>query len=167
MQVEFILLILSLLFFVSIIADKIGYKFGVPALLLFLVVGMLFGPDGVGALLGGEGIGIDIQSAEALSTVAMCIILFTGGMDTKLSDVKSVLLPGVTLATLGVLLTCVITGVIIYFIFGWFSALASVSIWMALLIAATMSSTDSASVFSIMRTNGIGLKHNLRPLLEM
>ena len=167
MQVEFVLLILSLLFFVSIIADKIGYKFGVPALLLFLVVGMLFGADGIGALLGGNGVVIETKSAEALSTVAMCIILFTGGMDTKLSDVKSVLAPGVTLATLGVLLTCVITGVIIYFIFGWFSALATVSIWMALLIAATMSSTDSASVFSIMRTNGIGLKHDLRPLLEL
>lgn len=167
MQVEFILLILSLLFFLSIVADKIGYKFGVPALLLFLTVGMLFGSDGIGALFGGEGIQIDTESAQALSTVAMCIILFSGGMDTKLSDVKSVLAPGITLATLGVLLTCIFTGVIIYFIFGWFNALVSISIWMALLIAATMSSTDSASVFSIMRTNGIGLKHDLRPLLEL
>jgi len=167
MQVEFILLILSLLFFVSIIADKIGYKFGVPALLLFLVVGMLFGADGIGSFFGGRGIIIDTENAEALSTVAMCIILFSGGMDTKLSDVKSVLVPGVTLATVGVLLTCVVTGVIIYWIFGWLNAVASVSIWMALLIAATMSSTDSASVFSIMRTNGIGLKHDLRPLLEL
>lgn len=167
MQVEFILLILSLLFFISIIADKIGYKFGVPALLLFLVVGMLFGSDGIGALFGGVGLAIDTDNAQALSTVAMCIILFTGGMDTKLSDVKSVLGPGVTLATLGVLLTCVITGLIIYVIFGWLHAVATVSIWMALLIAATMSSTDSASVFSIMRTNGIGLKHDLRPLLEL
>ena len=99
MQVEFILLILSLLFFVSIIADKIGYKFGVPALLLFLVVGMIFGSDGIGALFGGAGIQIRTDNAEALSTVAMCIILFTGGMDTKLSDVKSVLGPGITLAT--------------------------------------------------------------------
>ena len=167
MQVEFILLILSLLFFVSIIADKIGYKFGVPALLLFLVVGMIFGSDGIGALFGGAGIQIRTDNAEALSTVAMCIILFTGGMDTKLSDVKSVLGPGITLATLGVLLTCVITGVIIYYLFGWLNAVATISIWMALLIAATMSSTDSASVFSIMRTNGIGLKHDLRQLLEL
>ena len=167
MQVEFALLILSLLFFVSIIADKIGYKFGVPALLLFLIVGMSFGSGGLGALVGGEGVRIDTNNAEALSTVAMCIILFTGGMDTKLSDVKSVLAPGITLATLGVLLTCGITGVIIYFIFGWLNAVTTVSIWMALLIAATMSSTDSASVFSIMRTNGIGLKHDLRPLLEL
>lgn len=167
MQVEFVLLILSLLFFVSITADKIGYKFGVPALLLFLVVGMIFGSDGLGGLFGSNGIGIDTESAKALSTVAMCIILFSGGMDTKLSDVKSVLGPGIALATLGVLLTCAITGVIVYFIFGWLHAVATVSIYMALLIAATMSSTDSASVFSIMRTNGIGLKHDLRPLLEL
>ena len=167
MQVEFVLLILSLLFFVSIFADKIGYKYGVPALLLFLVVGMFFGSHGMTSLLGMRGVEIHIETAEALSTLAMCIILFTGGMETKLSDIKSVLAPGITLATLGVLLTCVITGVLIYFIFGWINAVASVSIWLALLMAATMSSTDSASVFSVLRTNGIGLKHNLRPLLEL
>ncbi|MBR4705188.1 MAG: potassium/proton antiporter [Paludibacteraceae bacterium] len=155
------------MFFVSIVADKIGYKFGVPALLLFLIVGMIFGSDGIGALFGGVGLQIDTGHAEALSTVAMCIILFSGGMDTKLSDVKSVLGPGIMLATVGVLITCIVTGVIIYFIFGWLNAVVTVSIWMALLIAATMSSTDSASVFSIMRTNGIGLKHDLRPLLEL
>lgn len=167
MEVEFVLLTLSLLFFVSIIADKIGYKFGVPALLLFLTVGMLFGSDGMSAVFGGVGVRIDTESAQALSTVALCIILFSGGMDTRLSDIKSVMAPGVTLATIGVLITCLLTGVTIYFIFGWLNAVASVSIWMALLIAATMSSTDSASVFSIMRTRHIGLKHDLRPLLEL
>ncbi len=167
MEVEFVLLILSLLFFISIIADKIGYKFGVPALLLFLVVGMLFGPHGMGALLGNEGIEIRTNTAQALSTLAMCIILFSGGMDTKLSDIKSVLAPGITLATLGVLITCAVTGVIIYFLFSWINVVTTVSIWMALLIAATLSSTDSASVFSILRTNGLGLKHDLRPLLEL
>jgi len=167
MQVEFWLLVLSLLFFISIFADKIGYKYGVPALLLFLAVGMIFGSKSMGALFGTNGVSIDINTAQGLSTLAMCIILFTGGMETKLSDIKSVLAPGITLATLGVLLTCVITGVIIYFIFGWINAVVSVSIWLALLMAATMSSTDSASVFSVLRTNGIGLKHNLRPLLEL
>ena len=98
MQIEFVLLILSLLFFVSIIADKIGYRFGVPALLLFLTVGMLFGSGGVGALFGGDGIQIETSAAQALSTLALCIILFSGGLDTKLVDVKSVLWPGVTLA---------------------------------------------------------------------
>ena len=167
MHVEFLLLILSLLFFVSIFADKIGYKYGVPALLLFLAVGMFFGSHGMTSLFGMSGVKINIEFAEAISTLAMCIILFTGGMETKLSDIKSVLAPGVTLATLGVLLTCVITGVLIYYIFGWINAVATVSIWLALLMAATMSSTDSASVFSVLRTNGIGLKHNLRPLLEL
>ena len=167
MQVEFLLLILSLLFFVSIFADKIGYKYGVPALLLFLAVGMFFGSHSMTSLLGMRGMNIDINTAQALSTLAMCIILFTGGLETKLSDIKSVLAPGITLATVGVMLTCAITGVIIYFIFGWIHAVASVSIWLSLLMAATMSSTDSASVFSVLRTNGIGLKHNLRPLLEL
>ena len=167
MHVEFFLLILSLLFFVSIFADKIGYKYGVPALLLFLVVGMFFGSYSMTGLIGMSGVQIDIDTAQGLSTVAMCIILFTGGLETKLSDIKSVLAPGITLATLGVLITCVVTGAIIHLLFGWINAVASVSIWLALLMAATMSSTDSASVFSVLRTNGIGLKHNLRPLLEL
>ena len=128
MEVEFILLILSLLFFVSIFADKIGYKYGVPALLLFLAVGMFFGSHALTSFFGMSGVEIDIDIAQGLSTLAMCIILFTGGMETKLTDVKSVFWPGITLATLGVLLTCVITGVIIYFIFGWIHAVATVSI---------------------------------------
>lgn len=167
MHVEFILLILSLLFFISIFADKIGYKYGVPALLLFLVVGVIFGSSTIASVLDTNSLEIDTDTAQALSTVAMCIILFTGGLETKLNDIRSVLLPGITLATLGVLLTCAITGVIIYYIFSWLNALVTVSIWLALLMAATMSSTDSASVFSVLRTNGIGLKHNLRPLLEL
>ncbi len=169
MQVELVLLILSLLFFTSIFTDKIGYKFGVPALLLFLAVGMLFGPDGIGALFNEDGVGyiINTGSAEALSTIALCIILFSGGMDTKLTEIRPVLYPGVTLATLGVLITAAVTGMIIFHFFSWMSAFKHVSLGMALLIAATMSSTDSASVFSILRTNGIGLKHNLRPLLEL
>lgn len=167
MHVEFVLLVLSLLFFVSIFADKIGYRYGVPALLLFLVVGMFFGSKGMWSLFGTDGIQIENGTAQAMSTLAMCIILFNGGMETKISDIKSVLAPGITLATLGVLITCVVTGVIIYYIFGWLNAVTTVSIWLALLMAATMSSTDSASVFSVLRTNGIGLKHNLRPLLEL
>ena len=126
MQVEFALLVLSLLFFISIFADKIGYRYGVPALLLFLAVGMFFGSHSLGAFFETDRMEIDIDTADALSTVAMCIILFTGGMETKMSDIKSVLAPGITLATLGVLLTCVITGVIIYYIFGWINAVASV-----------------------------------------
>ena len=76
MQIEFLMLVLSMLFFFSIVADKIGYRFGVPALLLFLAVGMLFGSHGLGAFLGG-GLEIDIDVAQVLSTLALCIILFS------------------------------------------------------------------------------------------
>lgn len=169
MQVELVLLVLSLLFFASIFTDKIGYKFGVPALLMFLAVGMIFGPDGIGALFNDDGAGymLKTETAEALSTIALCIILFSGGMDTKLTDIRPVLAPGVTLATAGVLITAVVTGFILFYVFGWLNSFESVTLSMSLLIAATMSSTDSASVFSILRTNGIGIKHNLRPLLEL
>lgn len=169
MEVELILLVLSFLFFASIFTDRIGNKFGVPALLLFLVVGMVFGPDGLGKLVtGGEFIeDFDIDTAQAIGTVALCVILFSGGMDTRLADIRPVIAPGATLATVGVLLTAFISGTLIYYIFGWVQAVASVGFTTALLMASTMSSTDSASVFSILRTNGIGLKHKLRPLLEL
>ena len=122
MQVEFVLLVLSLLFFASIFTDKIGFKYGVPALLLFLSVGMLFGPEGIFSWFGGSGIyKIGVGPAQAIGTIALCVILFSGGMDTKISDIHTVIAPGVTLATIGVLLTCAITGVLIYYIFGWFN----------------------------------------------
>lgn len=170
MGVELTLLILSLLFFVSIFTDKIGYKFGVPALLLFLVVGMVFGPDGLGHVMSEDAASVgqfSANSAMGIGTVALCIILFSGGLDTKLSDILPVIKPGVSLATLGVLLTALVSGVLIWLIFGWVQAVTTVPFSIALLIACTMSSTDSASVFSILRTNGIGLKHKLRPLLEL
>lgn len=171
MQVELLLLILSLLFFASIFSDRIGNKFGVPALLLFLAVGMLFGPEGFGKWITDDGMGltsgVSLEAAQAMGTIVLCVILFSGGMDTKLADIRPVIAPGVTLATIGVLLTAAIAGTLIYFLFGWIQALSTVGFAAALLIASTMSSTDSASVFSILRTNGVGFKHNLRPLLEL
>ena len=168
MQVEFVLLVLSLLFFASIFTDRIGYKFGVPALLMFLAVGMLFGPSGLGTWLGADySYGLNIATAQAIGTIALCVILFSGGLDTKISDIQPVMAPGITLATIGVFFTCVITGVLAWVVFGWFHGVLTMSVWSALLMAATMSSTDSASVFSILRTNNVKLKHNLRPLLEL
>ena len=149
MQVELILLILSLLFFASIFTDRIGNRFGVPALLLFLVVGMVFGPDGVGSWISEDGVGyissLSLDSVQAISTIALCVILFSGGMDTKIADIRPVMGPGVTLATIGVMLTALFSGILIYLIFGWINALVSVGFATALLMASTMSSTDSAS----------------------
>ena len=91
MQVEFLLLILSILFFASILAGKAGSRFGVPALLLFLGVGMLFGSDGIGIHFD------NIKLAHMIGTVALSAILFSGGLDTKIEDIKPVLGPGITL----------------------------------------------------------------------
>ena len=159
--VEIVLLVMSVLFFVSILAGKAGYKFGVPVLLLFLTVGMLFGSDGLGIEFE------NLQVAQTIGTVALCIILFSGGMDTKISDIRPIISQGVVLATVGVLLTTFFTGLIIWLIFGMTEVSASAGLLTALLLAATMSSTDSASVFAILRSKGVHLKNNLKPLLEL
>ena len=160
-SIEFVLLGVSVLFFLSILAGKAGYKFGVPALLLFLGVGMLFGSDGLGIQF--ENIGL----AQVIGTVALCIILFSGGMDTKIEDIRPIVGQGVILATFGVLLTAIMTGVAIWYILGMTMASAGIGLTSSLLLASTMSSTDSASVFSILRSKGLYLKNNLRPLLEL
>lgn len=92
MQIEFFLLVLSTLFFASILAGKAGSRFGVPALLLFLGVGMLFGSDGLGIHFD------NIKVAQMVGTVALSAILFSGGLDTKVADVRPVLGPGVPTA---------------------------------------------------------------------
>ncbi len=159
-DVELYLLVFSVLFIVSIMTDKIGYKLGVPALLLFLIVGMLFGVDGLGLQF------TNIGLAQAIGTCALCIILFSGGMDTKLESVRPILGHGITLATLGVILMAGITG-LTWWLLGKTPLWAPTSLALCLLIGSTMSSTDSASVFSILRSKGIKLKYHLQPMLEL
>ena len=151
-------MVLSTLFFASIVAGKVGSRFGVPTLLLFLGVGMLFGSDGLGIHFD------NIKLAQMVSTVALSAILFSGGLDTKIADIKPVLWPGVMLATVGVLVTALSTGLALYMLL---DHRLEVSVTGCLLLAATMSSTDPASVFSILRGKGLNLKHNLRPTLEL
>ena len=161
LSTELILLVGSFLFFVSMIVGKAGHKFGVPVLLLFLLVGMVFGGDGFG--LNFE----NIQIAQAIGTVCLAIILFSGGLDTKFSEIKPVIKPGVILATLGVFITAIITGVFIWWLSGQFYTGLGMGFLTAMLLASTVSSTDSASVFGILRSKGLSLKNNLRPLLEL
>ena len=105
---ENILLIGSILLFVSLIVGKTGYRFGVPALLLFLIVGMLFGSDGLGIQFNNP------QQAQFIGMIALSIILFSGGMDTKMTEIRPVLGEGVVLATAGVFITALVTGGFIY-----------------------------------------------------
>jgi len=159
--IEGLLLFLSVLFLLSLFVTKAGSKFGVPSLLLFLAIGMLFGVDGLGFEFH------DYKIAQAIGTLSLCIILFSGGLDTKLEEIKPVAGQGVILATLGVVLMTLFTGGFIYFITNRFFSGFSFSLLESMLLAAVMSSTDSASVFSILRGKGVKLKKNLRPLLEL
>ncbi|WP_455674761.1 potassium/proton antiporter [Phocaeicola sp.] len=158
---ENVLLIGSILLFVSIVVSKTGYRFGIPTLLVFLLVGMSFGSDGLGLQFHNAG------EAQFIGMVALSIILFTGGMDTKFSEIRPVLSQGVLLSTAGVLLTTFFTGLFIFWISGYKHVSITMSLMTAMLLAATMSSTDSASVFNILRSQSMNLKHNLRPMLEL
>ena len=99
--------------------------------------------------------------------MALSIILFTGGMDTKFSDIRPVMTQGVILSTLGVVLTTALTGGFIFLLSWWGGWGIEMPLLTCLLLAATMASTDSASVFSLLRSQNINLKQNLRPMLEL
>ncbi len=161
MSLEQILLLASVLFFISMVVGKAGHKFGIPVLLLFLGVGMLFGQDGFGLEFQ------NIQTAQIIGTVALSIILFSGGLDTKFMDIRPIILPGIILATGGVILTALFTGLFVWWISSALVPSLAIGLMTALLLASTTSSTDSASVFGILRSRGTVLKNNLRPLLEL
>uniref|UniRef100_UPI00405792F5 potassium/proton antiporter n=1 Tax=Alistipes sp. TaxID=1872444 RepID=UPI00405792F5 len=148
----------AVLLFIAVMAGKVAYRFGAPSLLLFLGVGMLFSGLGI----------ISFNSFEAtqfIGMVALCIILFTGGMETKFSQIRPIIAPGIVLATIGVILTALILS---GFVYGMGHLIGrAIPFTVALLLASTMASTDSASVFSILRTKKQGLSQNLRPLLEL
>jgi len=153
--IENIVLVGSLLLFVSIIVGKTSYKFGVPTLLLFLAIGMLAGSDGIG------GIRFDNpQIAQFIGIVSLNFILFSGGLDTNWSTVKPILREGLVLSTLGVLLTALSLGT-----FVWFAT--DFTIYESMLLGSIVSSTDAAAVFSILRSKSLALKTNLRPTLEL
>ena len=154
---EHILLVGALLLFVAVMAGKVAYRFGAPALLLFLSVGMIFGLNFISFR--------SFEITQGIGMLALCIILFTGGMDTKFSDIRPILGPGVVLATVGVALTALFVGAFIFLFSKWVGLALSFPV--SLLLASTMASTDSASVFSILRTKKQGLRQNLRPLLEL
>jgi cell volume regulation protein A len=155
LTIENILLVGSVLLFLSIIAGKTSYRFGVPTLVLFLGIGMLAGSDGIG------GIHFDNPKvAQFIGIVSLNFILFSGGLDTSWKDVRPVMKEGFVLSTLGVLLTALFLGLFVHYVTD-FSLLES------LLLGSIVSSTDAAAVFSILRARSLALKQNLRPTLEL
>lgn len=155
LNIENILLIGSLLLLVSIIAGKTSYRFGVPTLILFLAVGMLSGSEGLGGIRFD-----DPQIAQFIGIVSLNFILFSGGLDTNWHQVKPVLWQGITLSTVGVLITAISLGTFVWLI-------TDFSLVESLLLGSIVSSTDAAAVFSILRSKSLSLKKNLRPTLEL
>lgn len=152
--IENILFIGSILLFLSILAGKTSYRFGVPTLILFLGIGMIAGTDGLGIQFDNPSI------AQFIGIVSLNFILFSGGLDTNWKSIKPVLGQGIVLSTLGVLITAVSLGVFFWYI-------SDFTIYESLLLGAIVSSTDAAAVFSILRSKSLALKYKLRSTLEL
>ncbi|WP_322489015.1 potassium/proton antiporter [Chloroflexus sp.] len=155
MATEPLLLITGLLLAISVAATRASNRFGVPALILFMAVGMLAGSDGPGGIAF-----TDAAAAQLIGVIALIYILFSGGLDTDWPIIKPVLTEGLILANVGVLVSTIIAAAGARLILGFDWPLA-------LLLGAIVSSTDAAAVFSVMRTRGIHLKHRLEPLIEL
>jgi cell volume regulation protein A len=152
---EAILLIASLLVLLSIVASKASGKLGVPALVLFLLIGMLAGSDGPGGIYFD-----DARLAQSLGIVALALILFSGGMGTDWGHIRPVLASGLALATIGVFLTALLVGVLAAGALGF-------TLLEGLLLGAIVSSTDAAAVFAVLRSRGAQLKGQIGPLIEL
>lgn len=149
------ILIAGVLLLVGIVSSKISARLGVPVLVLFLLVGMLAGSEGLGGLMFE-----DYKLAHAIGTLALAMVLFDGGLSTTFAAVRSAWKPSVLLATVGVLITAVITGLAAHWIL-------QISVMEGLLLGSIVGSTDAAAVFSVLRAGGIGLPRRLSSVLEI
>jgi len=145
----------SLILFLCIIADKFSGKFGMPTLILFMGIGMIFGSDGIFKIAFSN-----YEFAEKICMLALCFIMFYGGFNTKWATAKTVALKAILLSTIGVIITATITGLFCYFVLN-FTFVES------FLIGSVLSSTDAASVFSILRKKKLNLKNGTASLLEI
>ena len=153
--VDQLILLAAILLLVGIISSKLSARLGMPVLVLFLGTGMLAGEAGIG--------GIDFNNpglAHALGTLALAMILFDGGLQTPLASIRLVWKPASLLATLGVLITSMVTGVAAAYIL-------KLPLLDGLLLGAIVGSTDAAAVFSLLRNAGIHINQRLNSTLEL
>ena len=153
--IDQVILLSAILILVGIVSSKLSARLGLPVLVLFLIIGMIAGDEGLG------GITFDnVVSAHALGTLALAMILFDGGLQTPFSSVKSVWKPASVLATLGVLVTALVTGLAAAYILG-------LPLLEGLLLGAIVGSTDAAAVFSLLRNAGVHINARLKSTLEI
>lgn len=149
------LVVAGALLLLALLASKISVRLGVPALLLFLALGMLAGSEGLGGIDFA-----DFELAQSVGVVALAFILFAGGLDTDWARVRPLLVPGLVLASGGTLVTALVVGLAAAWIL-------DLPLMVGMLLAAIVSSTDAAAVFAILRSKSISLKGDLAPLLEL
>jgi len=155
MSIEYILIAGCSLILLSIAIAKFSDNLGVPTLLLFLGIGMLAGSDGPGGLYFD-----DARLAQSIGIIALILILFAGGLETKWNDIKPILRDASILSTFGVLVTAIIIAIAAMIILHF-------SFLQGMLLGAIVSSTDAAAVFSVLRSKNVSLKGNLKPMLEL
>jgi len=153
-SIELIFIVFSTLVILSILTIKLSNRFGIPSLVLFLAIGMLAGSDGLGGLY------FDNPSlVQSMGIVALVLILFAGGLDTEWAEVRPILWQGLSLSTIGVLLTALLVGVFVSWVQGF-------SFLEGLLLGAIVSSTDAAAVFMVLRARKAKFPRRLIQLLE-
>lgn len=153
--IDQIILLSAVLILLGIISSKVSARLGLPVLVLFLIVGMLAGEDGPGGIFFDNA-----EAAHALGTIALAMILFDGGLQTPLKAIKMVWKPASALATIGVLITGVVTGYAAAYIL-------DLPLLQGMLLGAIVGSTDAAAVFSLLRNAGIHLNKKLKATLEI
>ena len=149
-----ILLVFSFLVLSSVLLSKISYNLGVPALVLFIIIGMAAGSDGPGRIYFE-----DYKLSQAIGIISLVFILFSGGLDTNWKSTKCIMWSGISLASLGVVVAASVIGLFAFYILKF-------DIYTSMLLGAIISSTDAAAVFSVLRSKSVHLKGNVKPLLE-
>ena len=177
MELYIILALLGVLMLLSLLSSKLSSRINMPCLLLFLAVGMLWGSDTVTSFITATPLIPDAQSAQMtkgvspvlanyIGSIALAFILFSGGFDTSWRSIKKISTTGGLLSSLGVLLTALIVGAVSFYFLRWAVPGINVPFSWCFLLGSIVSSTDAAAVFAILRSKNVGLKGDLRSLLE-
>ncbi len=153
-QVSIVILLGAVLLMAGILSSLLALRFGAPLLLVFLAIGMIAGDSGPGHIPFD-----DVRTTYLVGSVALALILFDGGLRTRFQSIRAVLAPSVVLATIGVLLTALITAPFARYVLdlNWTEAL---------LVGAVVASTDAAAVFLLVHTQGLRLRPRVGATLE-
>lgn len=145
----------GILLFLGIVSSKLSARIGMPVLVLFLAVGMLAGSEGLGGIAFE-----DYPLANSIGSAALALILFDGGLRTSVRAIRTALAPALALATAGVALTALLTGLVAAWVL-------QIPLWHGILLGSIVGSTDAAAVFSILRTSRLKLPARLSGTLEL